>query len=219
MKMDKLFHVLQDEHRIVMLLMANTGDYREYCLRDDDVDTSWPRYQRHKPYLQSWFDDHIGDPLTSPYSTKNFKPGAPDYPRILALNLTHDKVINFWAYVTPAEIYVTLAQVGRALGSQSEAAQKRIEAAGHEILRQHGARVIGLSKARGIFGDELTDRIVLYTRQVADFLGVTRESVPDIVKRLGIGLPGRSQVGVPWGTLQCVKRIGPRSFDTSKCPK
>jgi len=137
----------------------------------------------------------------------------------LALNLTNDKVINLWAYVTPTEIYVTLAQVGRALRSQSEAAQKRIEAEGHRVLRQHGKKVIGLSRAQGIFGREVTDRIVLYTRQVADFLGVTRESVPGIVDRLGIGLPGRSRVGVPWGTLRRVRRIGPRSFDTSKCPK
>ena len=61
----------------------------------------------------------------------------------MALNLTNDKVINLWAYVTPTEIYVTLAQVGRALGSQSKTVQKRIEAAGHEILRQHGKKLLG----------------------------------------------------------------------------
>jgi hypothetical protein len=199
---------MEDSQRVVIFSMDRAGNRSVYCPDPKSVDDAWPRYSVVKPYLDVWFDLHIGKIVSSPFC--EFQPGAANYPRGVASVLTHDSVLSLWAYVTKPNIFVTATQVSKAIGSRLDMVRQELEEAGVE---NGSGRSIRMSDVRRVFGREATDRLVLYSGQIADFLGVHITSVPGIVDRLGIGVPGRNQVGVRWGQLRRVQRIGPRSYE------
>lgn len=208
-----LFHVMLEEKRVVILSMNREGAYTVYS-PGGDVDEAWPRYRRYESFLALWFSERVGRPLSSPFSDSEVGPGSPEYPRILALILTHDPALSFWAYTTTLDILVSLPQVTRALGARRGGKVEEILRDNDVRFRNGGrGRCISLSAISDSLGPEVANQIVLYAGQVANFLGVQPASVSHIVNRLGIGMPGRSRVGVRWGTLRRVQRTGPRSFE------
>jgi hypothetical protein len=203
-----LFHVMDDDRRVVIFTMDHDGDRTVYCPGGRADDAVWPRYPSAKPYLDIWFDQHAGQVVSSPHT--EFQPGTPEYPRGLASALTYDHLLSFWAYVTRSNILVSSTQIARAAGTRSDAIRSRLRKAG--VALNGRGRSFGINDVKQVFGSKVADRVVLFSGQIADFLGVWRSSVPNIVERLGIGVPGRRQVGVLWGTLRRVQRTGPRSF-------
>jgi hypothetical protein len=210
---NNLFHVMEDSQRVVIFSMDRAGNRSVYCPGPQGIDDAWPRYSVVKPYLDVWFDLHIGEIVPSPFA--EFQPGAADYPRGLASALTYDSLLTLWAYVTKLDILVSLRQVAGALGVRREEAGRLVKEAGIVLDEddRDSYRGIGINAIQRTFGAETTDRLVLYSGQIADFLGVQTTSVSNIVDRLGIKVPGRFQVGVSWGTLRRVRRTGPRSFE------
>jgi hypothetical protein len=210
---NKLFHVMDEAQRVVIFSMDHRGNRTVYCPGGQAVDTAWPRYASRKPYLDTWFDQHAGRVVSSPFT--EFGPGTPEYPHGLASALTYDPLLSLWAYVTPQDILVSFSQAARAIGLRREVARKRLEDAGIAVNGDEGEsyRTISIHAIRRAFGAEVADGLILYSGQIADFLGVHITSVPGIVDRLGIGVPGRNQVGVRWGQLRRVQRIGPRSYE------
>lgn len=204
--------MLERQH-IVIWSMDWEGSYAVYSPgRDPDV--AWPRYNHHEPFLTLWLSQRIGRSLSSPYSDTEIGPGSAEYPRVVALNLTHDPALDYWAYTTPEDIGVTLSQIARACGlERTTGVKRRIRERGLRVAEGGRGETVAMSDVRRCFGPTVSDQIVLYSGQVADFLGVRPESVPDIVRRLGVDIPGRSQVGVRWGMLRRVRRTGPRSFE------
>lgn len=210
-----LFHVMDDDERIVIFSMDHDGNRTVYCPRGRAVDEFWPRYAKCKAVLASWFDQHVGTVVASPYA--EYAPGTLNYPRGLACALTHDPFLSLWAYVTAPDILVSRAQVTRALGVARDKAERWLaEACISPKGNGTGHRELGVGDIQEAFGRDTAGRIVLYSGQVADFLGVLPKSVPDIVRRLDIGLPDRSRVRVPWRVLRRVKRTGPRSFEVAR---
>ena len=203
-----LFHVMEDSQRVVIFSMDRAGNRTVYCPGPQGVHDAWPRYSVVKPYLDVWFDLHIGKIVSSPFA--EFQPGAADYPRGLASVLTHESVLSLWAYVTKPNILVTATQVSKAIGSRLDVVRQELEEADVE---NGSGRSIRISDVRRVFGREATDRLVLYSGQIADFLGVAAPSVPNIVGRLEIGIPGRTRVGVSWDILRRVRRTGFKTFE------
>jgi hypothetical protein len=210
---NNLFHVMKDSQRVVIFSMDREGNRTVYCPGPRSVEDAWSRYSVVKPYLDVWFDLHVGEVVSSPFA--EFQPGAADYPCGLASALTYDSLLALWAYATTPDILVSLSQIARAIGIRRGEARKQLEKAGVTLDGdgQDKYRSFKINDVRRAFGREVADRIVLYSGQIADFLGASTSSVPNIVERLGIGIPGRTQVGVPWGTLRRVRRTGPRSFE------
>jgi len=210
-----LFHVMDDDERIVIFSMDHDGNRTVFCPGGQAVDEIWPRYAECKALLASWFDHHVGKVAASPYA--EYIPSTPAYPRGLACALTHDSILSLWAYVTAPDILVSVAQATRALGGSRVAAERCLEEAGVSPKGNGtGHRKLGVGDIQEAFGRDTAGRIVLYSGQVADFLGVLPDSVPDIVKRLDMGLPDRSRVRVPWSKLRRVRRTGPRSFELAR---
>jgi hypothetical protein len=210
---ETLFHVMLGSQHLVVWSMDREGNYAVYA-QGRDPEAAWPRYGRHRPFLRQWMADRVGRSLSSPYSDTDVHPGSAQYPRVLALNLTHDPALDYWAYVTPEDIRVTVSQLARAQGVENVGAVKeRVQELGLRVRRTSRGDAVPMSEVQRHFGFSVGNHIVLYSGQVADFLGVRAESVPDIVRRLGIHVPGRRQVGVRWGHLRRVRRTGPRSFE------
>lgn len=208
-----LFHVLLDSLHVVIWSMDCEGGYAVYGA-DGNPQEAWPHYGRHKPFLTAWMGDHARRSLSSPYSSEVVDPGSAEYVRVLALCLTHDPALDYWAYTTPEDILVSCSQVARAQGlERTEDVKERVRQLGLCVSRGGRGDAIRMTDVRVHLGASVADHIVLYSGQIADFLGVRPESVPDIVDRLGIRVPGRSQVGVRWGRLRRVRRTGPRSFE------
>jgi len=207
-----LFHVMDDDERVVVYSMDHDGGHRAYYPGRNDVNEMWPRYGRYKPYLDSWFEEKLGSVVSSPYA--EYHPGTSDYPRGLAAALTHDPVLSVWAYVTDPDILVSVEQVKRALGACRKKTEEYLDRAGVSPKRDGGGyRTLAIGDLKRAFGQDTAGRIVLYSGQIASFLGVSRRRVPGIVDRLGIGIPDRPNVGVPWSTLRRVRRTGPRSYE------
>lgn len=208
-----LFHVMLERQHIVIWSMDSVGTHTVYS-PDRDPEVAWPRYGHHEPLLTLWLSQHMGQSLSSPYSDAEISPGSSDYPRVVALRLTHDPALDYWAYTTPEDITVTLSQIARACGvERTTAVKRRVRERGLRIRETARGEAVAMSDVWRHFGPSVSDQIVLYSGQVADFLGVRPESVPDIVRRLDVHIPGRPQVGVRWGMLRCVRRTGPRSFE------
>jgi hypothetical protein len=211
--MKKLFHVMKGSQRVVILAMDREGNYTVYCPGSGGGDDAWPHYSSSiRQHLGVWFDDHAGQVISSPFSEAEFQPGTTKYPRALANALTYDSLLGLWAYVTTPNILVSPTQIARALGIKAQMVTEQLGQVGAK-LNGDAPRNVGINTVKQVFGVETADRLVLFSGQIANFLGVYSESVPGIVERLGIGVLGRSRVGVLWGTLRRVRRTGPRSFE------
>ena len=203
-----LFHVLQGSEHSVILRMTLAGAYTPYAPGKRSVQQMWPRYAEARPYLETWLAARAGAPCD------NVLPGAPEYPRRLAAALTRTPELAFWAYVTPLALLVGLRQIAMALGRANGGLRAELEARGLTFTQNAAGHYLApLGSITRVLGQDVADRVLLYPRQVGDFLGVQSGSAAQIVRRLGLALEKRADTTMtPWGKVRQVRRIGPRRF-------
>ena len=207
-----LFHAMDGAERVVVFSMDQDCNRTVYCSGSKVVDEAWPQCCGFKPHLEVWFKQHVGHVAETPRSSHSCC--ASEYPRGLAVAPTPESSLSLGAYVTRWYILVLHSQVDRALGVARCNVDEHLDAVGitpHD--KGDSYRAISVNDLQRAFGQDVVDRLLLRAGQIAHCLGVPPCSVPNIVERLGIGIPVLPQVNVPWGTLWRVKRTSPRSFE------
>jgi hypothetical protein len=212
-----LFHVIKGGDRLVMFRMQPDGSRDLYLPSNRPVGEVWPCYAEISPYLDVWFGRNVGRQFRPSKRAKRLvEPGSLEYPRMLAHALTRDPILKLWAYATPLVIWVSFHQIARALGRDRTAALRHEMAVkGLRFSRTpNGHYQAALGTVAHVLGPDVADRLLMYPRQIADFLGVSPGTAPDIVRRMDIALEGRRDMTVvEWGKLRQVRRTGPRRFE------
>lgn len=207
-----MFHVMKRGEHIVIFRMKANGDRSVFLPAKKPIDQAWPAYDRAAPYLEAWFKSTNRD------LRKRGQPvraGDDEYPKMLAQALTRDDMLRLWAYVTPPTVNVSLRQIAQALGKKpGPALRQELETKGlHFTQADNGSFEASLGAILRLLGQDTADRILLYPRHVADYLGVSHVGASQIVRRLGIALDREDTTVVEWGKLRRVKRTGPRKFE------
>jgi hypothetical protein len=180
------------------------------------------------PYLDAWFSRNVGRKLN--YGANNaIAPGDKRYPRALASVFARDSIetargtkpmdvalIDLWAYATPTTLPISFRQIAQALAQEATAGLRQdLEAKGLRFTAEDGgAYITSIEMATKVLGDRVADKATLYSRHIANFLGVAARGAPDIMRAQGIGFERTDGVTtVTWGDLRRVRRTGPRKFE------
>ena len=210
------FKVFQDKTLVVILRMDEQGQGTPLTSAGKAVAEMWPRWAAVAPYFTLWIDARRGQPV----GRSAVAPGDPAYPRALAEALTHDPLLNLWAYVAPVTMFISLHQLAGALG-------KTVTPQFHAEIAQRGLPIhpnpaghyqVDLGQALRVYGPEVGDRVLLRVGQAAEFLGVTPGSARAILRRLHLPLERDGELRVTWGRLRQVRRTSPRGFEVEGGP-
>jgi hypothetical protein len=209
-----LFHVYREHDRIVVFLIDRWGRRDVFLPGKHPVDQTWPTYPEAKPYLDPWFETHAGKPVTT-RKRHPTPPGDESYPRCLAEAFSCSPYLDLWAYATARHILVSFHQTALALGHKpSREIREHLEGQGIRFrTNASGHYETALGHIQHHLGGDVADRLLLYPRQAAAFLGVTSHAVPNILHRLGIALERRSRTVVEWRSLKRVKRTSRQGFE------
>jgi hypothetical protein len=233
------FHVMQGERHAAVLRMKNDGAYEVFA-PSHKVLTAWPRYVAIAPHLAEWFGQDIRQEAVEHYEeeiaphlalwlkraagrelrdpARNIvKPGDDRYPRALAQALTGNGLLRLWAYVTPVTLLVSFRQVATAYGREPTSAfRQELESQGLRFMQSDTQQYeTSMEMVTRQLGQAVADRVLLYPRHIADFLGTAVGSASEIARAKNIALAREDTTVVTWGKLRRVKRTGPRKFEMS----
>jgi hypothetical protein len=232
------FHVMQGEQHAAVLRMKNDGAHEVFA-PSHKVLAAWPRYVAIAPHLAEWFGQDIRQEAVEHYEeiaphlavwfkravgrelrdqARNVvKPGDDRYPRALAQALTGNSLLRLWAYVTPVTLFVSFRQVAQAMGREPVSAlRQELDSQGLRFVQSDTLQYeTSMEMVTRQLGQAVADRVLLYPRHIADFLGTTVGSASEIAREKGIALARGDMTVVTWSNLRRVKRTGPRKFEMS----
>lgn len=209
-----LLRVVVEDTEQLRLRIDDEGRYEVYRRPGRTAAETWPAYRDLYPLIDIALQGIVRQPARTAVNRPTTPLGHPRFPRAVAWELSHLPYLDVFAHASATLIPIKLTQVAAAVGRKADKQFRHyLVDLGLPVFGTSSGHCVSLAEVMARLGSPAADRLLLYSGQIAAFLGLNRRTVPAVVKRLGLWETARNgRCVVMWGDVRRIRRTGTSTY-------